>query len=285
MPDATLPPLARPVPAGAVPDLVGRVRLLLAAAPAAAAVPALVVRERVVVVVVGAAAVALALGLARLTVLLLLLVPPPELPLIREGDSGVAAAAWAFAVAAAAASWLLLLPLLPLGLPLGDNDPAAGGLKPNRLTPFAVGGLTFEGVRAAGCCCCADVAAVFIAAGACGAGADVLLSAEVRGERAVSPAACCCCWGCFPAGVPDAEPVERRMLPSTSFSLSWEARRGLRRVPCLESNMTVGGQSRCGKLVGAKAPTATMTCCPAAAAPIFPVGKTQRVRVPFAPLP
>lgn len=95
-------------------------------------------------------------------------------------------------------SWLLLLPLLPLvrskpppaaGFPRGDNDPAAGGLKPNRLTPFAVGGLIFEGVRDAGCC----AGAVFSVAVACGAGAEVLLSAEVRGERAVSEA-CCCCW-------------------------------------------------------------------------------------------
>lgn len=93
MPEAALPPLARPVPAGAVPDLVGRVRLLLllvAAPPAAAAAPARVARERAVDDV-GAAVAALGL-VARVTARLLLLLLP-ELPPIREGDSSEVAAA------------------------------------------------------------------------------------------------------------------------------------------------------------------------------------------------
>lgn len=84
-----MPDLARPVPVGAVPDLVERVRLLLAAAPAATAVPALVVRERVVVV--GAAV--LALGFARLMAGPPRLLLPELLPLVREGDSSEVAAA------------------------------------------------------------------------------------------------------------------------------------------------------------------------------------------------
>lgn len=99
VPEATLPPMPRPVP-GAVPDLVGRVRLLLvAAAPAAAAVPDLVARERVVHVGGGGAAAAAlvalvaALGFARLLRTVLLPLLPDELLPVREGDSSVAAAA------------------------------------------------------------------------------------------------------------------------------------------------------------------------------------------------
>lgn len=85
-------------------------------------------------------------------------------------------------------------------------------MKPNRLTPFAVGGLIFGGVKAAGCCAGAGSVA---AAGGCRVEAGVLLSAEVRGERAVSKASWAS-WCCLP----DAEPVERRTPPPHSFSLS-----------------------------------------------------------------
>ncbi len=182
-----------------------------------------------------AAAAAAALARVVLVLALLLLLLPP----IREGDSSEVATAWAFAIAAAV-SWLLLLLLLllpfvvrsnPAGLPLGDNDPVvAGGLNPNRLTPFAVGGFILEGV--AGRSARAGDAAATWAGSREGGGAPPLLSAGVRGDRAASRPPCCC----FPAGVPEAEPTERRP-PSHSFSLSCDVRRGLRRVPCLESNI------------------------------------------------
>lgn len=195
----------------------------------------------------------------------LVLVLAPLLPPIREGDSSEVAAAWALAfaaAAAAAASWLLLLLLLPFvrsnpaGLPLGDNDPVdAGGLNPNRLTPFAVGGFILEGVRVTGRCAGAGAAA---AAGPReGAGPPPLLSAGVRGDRAASTPLCCC----FPAGVPEVEPTERR-LPSHSFSLSCDARRGLRRVPCLESNIL-----RLGGSMQTASPSGVLSW-------FFPVGST-----------
>lgn len=264
VPDAALPPLARPslLPAAApTPDRVVRARVAVApclapypllppAAAAAAAVAALVDRGRVVLLVPAAVLVVPVTGRA----VVLLLLPLPllpllllfELPAVRDGDiiDGNAERALALVVPMVSPPPRSGPPPPPVlvdddaGLARGDNDPAGGGLKPKRLTPGAVGGFTLEGVRAEEDACCVG------ATGGGGGGAP--LSAEVRGERAASGLLLCCCSSCcFPAGVqgpptPDAEPMERRMLllPSHSFSLpSRETRRGLRRVPCRASNM------------------------------------------------
>lgn len=133
----------------------------------------------------------------------------------------------------------------------GDNDPPAAcvGLKPKRLTPGAVGGLTFDGVRfddagwpTAAAAADADASGTVPAAG--GGGSPPLLAA-VRGERALSAAFA----GTHSEGVPPAAPPKDDR-PSNSFSLpSYEARRGLRRVPCLLSNMSrqlgLGGARSC----------------------------------------
>lgn len=72
----------------------------------------------------------------------------------------------------------------------GDNDPptpAAGGLKPKRLTPGAEGGFTLDGVNGAfGCLVEAATDATDDAI--CGGGGSLPLLAAVRGDRALSVA-------------------------------------------------------------------------------------------------
>ena len=100
-------------------------------------------------------------------------------------------------------SWLPLLrsdPPPPLGSLLdlamavvvavvrGDNDPpAAGGLKPKRLTPGAEGGFTFDGVKGA-FGCLVEPATDATTDAACGGGGSPPLLAAVRGDRALSVA-------------------------------------------------------------------------------------------------